>query len=243
MATPAASGNGALIRDYLATKWADICMDSRVTPDTYPENKQDFCTNMDNPSGVLVKAILLHGGQKMTSYAGNTMLGDVPDSKQGYGILYLGNVLPLPAAGTNYAFGLFIHDYAEIKSGESIIYTIAVTDKSKPIKVSLSWYDPANQNGISTTALLHDLDLSVTSQNGDVYWGNHRSESGNKPDRLNNNEQVMISTPDEQLWTVKVSANELVKDESQKYALVITMGGFAYQGDDKQTKTPSPSPS
>lgn len=240
MATPAASGNGALIRDYLATKWSDICMDPGVTPDDVPGGKEARCANVDNPTGVLIKAILLHGGRKMDSYAGNTQLGDAPDSKQGYGILYLGNVLPLPAA--DLTFGLFVHDSAEIGSDESVTYTVKVTDATKPLKVTLSWYDPANQNGISTTALLHDLDLSVTSKSGTAYWGNHLSEAGNKPDRLNNNEQVMIASPDDDTWIVKVATNSLVKAQSQKYSLVITNGGYAYKGDDEQQPAPPPAP-
>jgi hypothetical protein len=240
MATPAAAGNAALIRDYLATRWADICMDPDVTPDDLPGGKEVRCVNVDEPSGVLVKALLLHGGEKMSAYGGSTQLGDAPDSKQGYGILFLGNVLPLPSAGLT--FGLFFHDYASIASEESVSYTVVVTDSAQPLKVTLSWYDPANQNGISTTALLHDLDLSVTSQSGTAYWGNHLSEAGNKPDRLNNNEQVMVASPEKGVWTVKVAANSLVKADSQAYALVVSTAGYAFQGEDDSQPPADPEP-
>jgi hypothetical protein len=120
-------------------------------------------------------------------------------------------------------------DQGSITSDSTTSFTVRVTDSSQSLKVTLSWYDPANQNGISTTALLHDLDLSVTAPDGTTaYWGNHLGEGGNQADRLNNNEQVMVAAPAEGDWTVKVTANSLVQGDSQTYALVITARGYAF---------------
>ncbi len=36
-------------------------------------------------------------------------------------------------------------------------------------RVTLAWYDPANVDGTTKKALLHDLDLKITSPYNEVY--------------------------------------------------------------------------
>ena len=242
MATPAASGNAAVIRDYLANLWATIC--NQVV-----DTDKQVCMAMASPSGPMIKALMLHSGETMSNFGGSTALGDAPDSKQGYGIMFLGNVLPLPDASI--IFGLYMDDATldrAISSETTVRYNVVVISTDTPLRVTLSWYDPPNQNGISTAALLHDLDLMVTDPTGKAFWGNHRGEAGNKVDRLNNNEQVLISAPAVGTWKVAVTANALVQAETQAYAIVATFakGGYATRdgegGFEPPVSAPSPSP-
>ena len=96
--------------------------------------------------------------------------------------------------------------------------------------MTIAWYDPPAQNGISTPCLLHDLDLKVTSPGGEQVWGNSQGKApggggdggGGQPptddysgqwppfsmeasaDRLNSNERVTMATPEAGQYTISV---------------------------------------
>ena len=74
MATPAVAGSALLVRQY----FSDSRFWSRVCP-TGDSQCRSF-----TPSGVLVKAVLIHSGQAMQRYRNsqNEQLGPPPDNKQ-----------------------------------------------------------------------------------------------------------------------------------------------------------------
>ena len=81
MATPAVSGNAALIRQFFQDKkfWAKNC------------NVGYSLCKAFSPRGATVKAMLINSGAKMVEYLGNTntventqSLGNTPDFYQGY---------------------------------------------------------------------------------------------------------------------------------------------------------------
>lgn len=54
----------------------------------------------------------------------------------------------------------------------------------------MSWYDPPGNDGTNSPALVHDLDLVITSPSGETYFSN----GGDDLDSLNNNEQIHIDS-------------------------------------------------
>ena len=97
-----------------------------------------------------------------------------------------------------------------------------------PLKATLAWYDPPSVDGSAAQLLLHDLDLTATSPDGTVHYGN----GGSGRDSVNNNEQVLVSQPAEGMWTFRVRAGQLVYASSQQYSIVITFAAAAAQADD-----------
>lgn len=125
MASPAAAGSAALIRQYFMQSkyWSTVCNTSYY-----------YCKEF-TPSGVLLKTLILHSGNKMNLFNGNTKitLGLQPDSYQGYGRITLTNILPFPKT----PFDLYVSDitnnqlnqndkklfyYHLINSGQSLKY-------------------------------------------------------------------------------------------------------------------------
>lgn len=63
----------------------------------------------------------------------------------------------------------------------------------------------------------------MTDPSGRIFYGNSQ---GSKRDELNNNEQVVISTPTIGAWTVSVQSKLLSESLAQNYSLVITTIGL-----------------
>lgn len=215
MSSPAAAGVALLIRQFFVDPskkfWTRTCK--------FPYK---FCKSF-TPSGVLVKAALLHSGSKAQKFHGggdnDVDLPNVPDNFQGYGIIFLQQVLPLLSF---YPFDLYVDDLRQINPNSAIDYVVNVIDTSRPLKVTVSWYDPPGIDGASTPALLHNLNLLVTSPSGQKYYGNNR----NGFDTLNNNEQITVDNPTIGTWKVSVLSKSLPVTGSQKYSLVITSRGM-----------------
>lgn len=123
MASPCAAGNALLIRQYFQDPdkkfWLAVC-----SP-LYPS-----CASF-TPSGVLIKALLLHSGSAMALYNGggsdDVPLGAAPDSYQGYGRVTLSNALPLK--GTYTTFDLFVDDQVQLGEYSTVKYNVIITKK------------------------------------------------------------------------------------------------------------------
>lgn len=128
MASPAAAGNAMLIRQYFqdpkGTFWRAVCSSSY-------RNCNGF-----SPSGVLVKALVLHSGADMALFNGggsnDVKLGAAPDSLQGYGRIALYNVLPLQSMATK--FDLFVADAVNVPEYGNINYVVKVASNAFPLK-------------------------------------------------------------------------------------------------------------
>ena len=166
------------------------------------------------PSAALVKATLINGavdmspGQYGAAYHETTT---VPDFSQGWGRMNVENSLavdpPLTTEFADETSGLSTGGYRE--------YQFNVVDSSVPLKVTLAWTDyPGAVH--SSKELVNDLDLTVTSPTGTVY------PQGSK-DRLNNVEQVLISSPVVGTYLVRVTGYN-VPMGPQDYALVVSGG-------------------
>jgi hypothetical protein len=230
MATPVAAGNAALIKDYFNRNqyWYKYCNKSYRLCRT--------ASSAISISGVMLKALVLHSGQAVSAYDGSSsgrglVSSHVPDIYQGYGRMTLANILPLQfySSSSSSSFDLYI-DEASLASLSERVYEVDVEDSNRPLKVTLSWYDPPNDI-FAARLLLHDLDLLLESPQGVIYHANQPavtvssvSDSGNR-DELNNNEQITIKNPGVGKWKVFVQAKQLTESDLQKYALVITQRG------------------
>jgi hypothetical protein len=129
MASATAAGNAILVRQYFRgtqnNLWRSMCKSS-----------YSFCKSF-TPSGVLVKAVLLHSGSQMQLYNGatngkpNVQLGAVPDNYQGFGRIKLLNVLPLSGSTT---FDLFVDNLNTVHERSSKTYTVKIQNSSIPLK-------------------------------------------------------------------------------------------------------------
>ena len=163
MAAPVVAGSALLIRQYFIDErqrfWTQSCRPqyNRICRSTVP-------------SGVLLKAAILHSGTSASMvgvedsdsafyyYEVETTLSNTPDNFQGYGRVFLQNILPLKG---KFDFDLYFDDLRAINENSDIVYYVNVLDSTRPLKVTLSWYDPPGIDGLSTQSLIHDLDLRV----------------------------------------------------------------------------------
>ena len=135
----AVAGIAAQIRQYFETPqfWASTCRQTAL----YPR-----CTDgAFAPRGATVKAVLIHSGDAMGTYAGSkepyASLGTPPDFYQGFGLVYLQNVLPF--TGIETVLDLFVEEVT-LSSWEQLQYEVVVTDVTRPVKATVVWMDPLN---------------------------------------------------------------------------------------------------
>ncbi|MCB1035034.1 MAG: S8 family serine peptidase, partial [Acidobacteria bacterium] len=203
MASPAAAGFSALIRQYFVDGY-------------YPSgaaNAPDGFT----PSAALVKAALVNSAQTMTSVG-----TPIPSNCQGWGRLLLDNVLHLGMETRQ----LWVEDdtagFPNGGAGQSRSFSFTVESDQEPFKITLVWTDfPSTP--MASTHLVNDLDLEVVGPGG-TFLGNvfsgGQSATGGTPDRLNTVEQVLLAAPATGEYTVTVRAFS-VPSGPQPFALVV----------------------
>lgn len=222
MATPAAAGAAALMRQYFEDRegrfWTQSCKPS-----------DDLFCKAFTPSGMLLKALMIHSGNPMSLYHYGSSSRDVdltgsgtegkPDAYQGFGRVQLSNVLPLSGKTS---FQLTVRDMVDVVENSFMKYSFKVTDSSQPLIVTLSWYDPPAVSG-AAKALMNDLDLILKLPSKEKVFGNMDSSR----DSVNNNERVFIRKPAKGKYNVMVKAGALPVAGTQRFALVITYAGQA----------------
>ena len=203
MATPAATGCAALIRQYLTEGW-------------YPTGAK-VPGNGFSPTAALMKAMIVNSGNNQISGF------PVPDQNVGWGRIDADSVLYFSGDVRRL---LLIDQTSGLGNGQAIDYTVNVTDGTIPLKVSLVWTDYPG-NPIASVQIVNDLDLTV-SKGATTYLGNRFSGgvsiTGAPRDSLNVEECVLVPTAvPTGLWTVHVNGTS-VQAGPQPYALVITGG-------------------
>jgi len=225
MATPMVAASAILIRQYFENTsfWGSQCNAEYRSCPHVVGSASTFI------SGALLKALVIHSGEGMTSTTSQpgksqlspTKLGLPPDIYQGWGQIKLDNLIPLPGVSP---FDLYVADNENLVSLSRRIYKVNVTNTSTPLRVSIAWVDPVNVLW-STKNLLNDLDLTVTGPDGNVSYGNNIIG-----DEYNPLERVVIVEPLPGIYVVEVTAHKLVTF-SQNYGVVITVGGSVMESD------------
>jgi len=174
------------------------------------------------PSPALTKAYLMNSARYVTGSGANDNLWSV---NQGMGELDLGTAFDgVPRIlQDELATNLFT------ATGQTRTFLGAVTDPSKPLRVTLAWTDsPGSTIG---SALNNDLDLTVTvgcnTYRGNVFKGAF-SATGGAADHRNNVESVFLPAGVAAEFTVTVTAYNITSDAvgngdtmDQDFALVV----------------------
>ena len=194
-AAPLVSGTIALIRQWLVDR-----------------------QGMAEPPAALMKALLINGARDMTpGQYGTGSKQEItarPDRSQGFGHVNLYNALEpgdgnflvfvtnkFTAAGANFTTNIFV--------GQANVGKYVLT---------LAWQDYPGSSGVSKT-LVNDLDLTVTSPSGTVYYPNNYGTL----DHTNNVEFIEFTAPEVGYYTVNVNAYQISKTGGigQPFALVM----------------------
>ncbi len=169
------------------------------------------------PQGALIKALLILGAQDMGTR-------NIPNDDEGWGRVNLRDTLA-PTGGR----GIWVDDRSLLSStGQSKSYVFNVSASSSPFKVVLAWSDERGSR-FSSTQLVNDLDLEVTSPDGITYLGNvfsnGRSIQAGSRDTLNNVEVVLIDAAQQGIWEVKVKDTNHAGSRSQPYSIAVSGQG------------------
>ena len=202
-AAPAVAGGAALVRQYFQEGW-------------YPTGERKIWDRRD-PSGALVKAILLNGTVDMTDVVQSDRyrLLKYPNDIEGWGRLLLDDALffahddrRLVAMDEKRSYGLGFRPGSPRRT-----YVVRSHDAEVPLKVTLAWTEPPPAPHVRYQPVVNDLDLRVEPidcpQPRYIYLGNDFTPDGvsiRRPirngidltafqDRRNNVEQVVIPHP------------------------------------------------
>jgi hypothetical protein len=197
--TPQVAGAAALVRQFLINRG-------------------------EQPTSALIKALMLNTTTYMT---GNLAGGNLPQARQGWGLLNLDRAFD----ATPRIFVNQTNTFAD--SGQDFTITGEVKDSSQPFRVTLAWTDAPGFSGAAPW--VNDLDLEV-SINGQVYRGNNfsgqESQPGGNPDTKNNVEGVWLPAGTVGTFVVRVRASNIAGDgvpgngdpTDQDFALVVYNG-------------------
>jgi len=207
MASPAAAGMAALVRQY-------------YTDGNYPSGAP-VAADRFTPSAALIKATMLNSTKTMTG----TGTGAVPNNCQGWGRVLLDDSLFF----TGQARQLLAFDdagFPQGAAGQVKTFTVTVA-AGQALRTTLAWTDFPSTPAASVN-LNNDLDLAVSGPSG-TFLGNvfsaSQSVTGGTADRRNNVEQVTLLAPAAGTYTVTVRAFN-VPSSAQPFALVVS-GGVA----------------
>ena len=196
MATPLTSGALALVRQWLVDR-----------------------KGINEPMAALMKALLINGARDMTpGQYGTGSYKEItarPDRSQGFGHVNLYNSLE-PGDGR---FLVFATDrIAATGAAFTTNFTVGQANTG-PYVLTLAWQDYPGDVG-AEKALVNDLDLTVTSPSGTVYYPNNLATN----DRLNNVEFLELTAAEKGPYTVTVHGYNVPETRpygSQPFALVM----------------------
>ena len=210
MATPLVGGAALLVRQYF-------------TDGFYKDKDKNV---IDNPSGALIKAVLINGAVEMQGFTERGLpLEQAPSFRQGYGRVDISNSIALPGR----SLGMWVRDRGSVFTGDVDEYCIQMPedvseDDIVEMRVTLVWMDPPANILTRGQALINDLDLEVEVPAGaaEASFG-----SANVPDRTNNVERAFVYHPDPGAsYKIRVRGHSVNFEKSssvgQPYALVVT---------------------
>ena len=193
MSNPLVAGAAAVVRDYY--------------------NK----AHSHAASAALVIATLINSAVDMLDEDNNGVNNNtfpIPNNHEGWGRVNLANATD----GSH----LFVDQSPGLSTSSRDDYPLAVVTAGSTFKISLVWSDYASTETAAVN-LVNDLDLEVVSPSGNVYKGNvftsGWSQTGGSADRVNNVENVYLSSAAAGTWTVRVRAYN-VPSGPQPYALI-----------------------
>lgn len=172
---------------------------------------REYLQNHDvpKPSAALVKAMLISGADALPGQYTPSETGIIPNTDQGFGRVNL--AATVGAEPNNNVVALHDEDRA-LDTGDEQSFQVVLAAPAKAVKVTLVWTDPPGDT------LQNDLDLKVTAA-GTVALGN-AAHGSTVPDRVNNIEQVTLTSVPAGQITVSVKAFRIAI-HPQSFALVV----------------------
>eukprot|EP01064_Diplonema_japonicum_P020234 TRINITY_DN2938_c0_g3_i1.p1 TRINITY_DN2938_c0_g3~~TRINITY_DN2938_c0_g3_i1.p1 ORF type:complete len:2104 (+),score=505.41 TRINITY_DN2938_c0_g3_i1:70-6381(+) len=179
-------------------------------------------TSNPEPSGVLVKAMLVQSAVPLTGLVDRNAQGDweqldtTPSFYQGHGRVTLDAVM----STQHKTVPLFINE-GEVGTGDELSFCVNYATVSKyGFRATLVWMD-ASAGSNSKWALVNDLDLRVMTPDGHVHLGNGiGSPADHERDALNNVEKVSIKDAQPGVYKIVVKGFSMGSSSTQKFALV-----------------------
>ncbi len=172
-----------------------------------------------------MKAATLKG---LTLHTADDVNEKGPDYKMGWGIM---NAKKAAELITNIDYSAIVSE-EKLKDNES--YSITVnTDGKTPLIASISWTDPASEHvneGIlndTTPALVNDLDIRITDEEGNIYlpWklsaSNANAAAKKGDNRVDPFERIEIDAP-KGTYTITISHKNNLKNKSQNFSLIVS---------------------
>jgi len=205
---PVIAGCAMLIREYFENGW-------------YPCGSEG-CGQGFNPSGSLVKAVLMNGAQSLKgiqSLPNGPIVGEVSDydNNQNFGTVNL--IKSLAIYGKN-DINFVVVNNRILQAGrknEIIVKAKKSFCDETELSVTISWYDDKGSYGC-TNCLVNDLDLYVQRvRDSKIMWPNGLKNR----DDTNNSERVRFEIEDGQKYRIVVEATNL-SSQSQSYSMAAT---------------------
>ncbi|MEM9929708.1 MAG: S8 family serine peptidase, partial [Bacteroidota bacterium] len=197
MSTPSLSGGAALLYEH----WNNVLEET--------------------PRAASMKALLLESADE----AGPN---DGPDYSNGWGAM---NVADAAQLITVEGFeGCTQYHEGVLEADETFEFTLH-SSGDVPLKVTLVWHDPAATNTNNGTVdpnasyLVNDLDLAVIRADNTVFQpfvlnpANPAAAATTGINNRDNVEQVLIVDPDEDVYTIRVTAPASLENDEQRYSL------------------------
>jgi len=206
LSAPAASGALMLLRQYFAEG-------------RYPTGTPDSARRITQLSSALMRA--------MAVAAADSNVGDeyMPNDAAGWGRLDVSTIMHFPGDSNGLAFG---DQPVGVATGQDMTFQFELAGRA-PIHVVLAWTDTAAAPG-AAPAIVNDLDLELTSPDGNHYRGNqfYRGWSWTNPpdwDSRNVVEVCRVPHPLTGRWTARVIGRN-VYTPLQPFAVAVR-GGIA----------------
>ncbi len=224
MSAPTIAGNAGLLRQFFTDGFYP--RGTRLAADTY------------NPSGMLMKAVLLNGTNPVLG-SNTAPTPQFFNGTYGWGRGWLDSNLwfaTTPSALATDARRMRTFDrttVAGVQTGEVQEYTIANVQAGQELRATLTWYDPEATGGAALT-LVNNLDLEVIGPAATTYLGNvftaGTSTPGGTADIRNTVEQVRLIAPVAGSYTFRVKGTAVPgssrpNSNRQGYALAVS-GAF-----------------
>lgn len=217
MAAPTLTGNATLVRQFF-------------TDGFYPRGERSDADKL-NPTGAMLKAVLLNGTNPLAS-------PEWPTAENGWGRAWLdGNLWfknTTPGGDDSRRLRLFERvNAAGLETGDANEYIVENVAAGLELRATLAWFDVEAAPGAAST-LVNDLDLEVVAPDGVTYLGNHFeagvSTAGGSANAKDTVEQVRLPTPVSGRYTIRIKARNVPGDGSdgsdrQGYALAVS-GAF-----------------
>jgi len=162
------------------------------------------------PSAALVKALVINGADPLKGQYTPSELGVIPNRNEGFGRVNL--QASVDAQPNSHILGMWDEGQA-LQVNETATFSVTLANPMSLVKVTLVWTDPAGEG------LQNDLDLVVTTPTGQAVLGNAQPGS-TVPDRLNNVEQVSLTTVPAGKLAIDVRAYRIAL-QAQSFAVVV----------------------